>query len=164
MRGYHRQNVSLRSAIKIDIHKAFDMVRWEYLIDLLLLMGFPCRFVDWIKQYITTPRFSVNVNGELVGFFSSSRGIRQGDPLSPYLFSIVMKGLSMILSKRVNEEPNFRFHWRCPRHGWPIFCLLMICSCSVGNRLEVHKFFIWLCKTSFLCLVSHVILLRAARS
>lgn len=110
MMNYHRGNTFPRNAIKIDLLKAFDIVRWDYILDLLSLMDFPNRFVCWIKEYITTPCFSVNVNGELVGFLSSCRRLRQGGPLSSYLFVIAMDGLSMLISKRINDTPCFKFH------------------------------------------------------
>ena len=72
---YHRENTTPRSTIKVDILKVFDIVRWDFLLNLLITMGFPSRFIAWIMECITTPQFSVNINGELAGFFGSSRSI-----------------------------------------------------------------------------------------
>ena len=111
--NYHRRDLSSWCTVKVDLQKAFDSLWWEFLLDLLHKMGFPCLFVDWIKSCIISPKFSININGEPVGFFSSTRGLRQGDPISSYLFVIAMEALSMLISKRVREQQSFAFHWRC---------------------------------------------------
>lgn len=77
-----------RCAIKIDIKKAFDSVHWGFIINTLIAMGFPSLFIQWLTECITTPSFSIKVNGRLEGFFKGARGIRQGNPLSPYMFVI----------------------------------------------------------------------------
>ncbi|RVW43516.1 putative mitochondrial protein [Vitis vinifera] len=64
-------------------------------------MGFGGRWCSWIKWCLSTVRFSVLVNGSLTGFFESSRGLRQGDPLSPYLFVIVMEAFSCLMKRAV---------------------------------------------------------------
>ncbi|KAI0513681.1 hypothetical protein KFK09_009711 [Dendrobium nobile] len=79
---------------KFDITKAFDMVSRDFLYDRLQAKGFPTLFISWIKACTSDVHFSICINGALEGFFNSSSGIRQGCPLSPYLFSIIMDGLS----------------------------------------------------------------------
>ena len=84
---------------KLDIEKAYDSISWEFLFQVMGKMGFGDRWMSWIKWCISTASFSVLVNGSPTGFFPSSRGLRQGDPLSPYLFVIGMETLSRLLNR-----------------------------------------------------------------
>ena len=69
-----------------------------------MAMGFPESFIHWIRLCITTPSFSVQVNGELGGYFQSKRGLRHGCSLSPYLFVLCMNVLSLKIDVAVREQ------------------------------------------------------------
>ncbi|KAL9675480.1 hypothetical protein QQ045_003682 [Rhodiola kirilowii] len=112
--NYKRRNVSKRCMIKLDISKAYDMVDWNFLCEIMELYGFPDQFVKWIRACISSVKYSVVINGGMEGYFSSSRGIRQGDPISPYLFTLVMEVLSRLL-RRESGSAGFKFHPKCAR-------------------------------------------------
>ena len=95
---------------KLDIEKAYDHIRWDFLLQTLESMGFGSKWIRWINWCISTASFSVLFNGSPTGFSRSSRGLRQGDPLSPYLFVIGMEALSCLLKRAV--EGNFIYGCR----------------------------------------------------
>ena len=94
---------SNRGAIicKLYIEKAYDHVDWSFLLAVMEKIGFGERWCRWIKWCLSTVRYSVMVNRSPTGFFQSSRGLMQGDPLSPYLFVVVMEAFSRLLKRAV---------------------------------------------------------------
>ena len=88
---------------KLDVEKAFDHVSWSFLLQMLERSGFSAKWRQWIFFCLSIVRFSIFINGSPCEFFGSSRGLRQGDPLSPLLFVLVMEALGRMLDKAVHE-------------------------------------------------------------
>jgi hypothetical protein len=82
---------------KLDMEKAYDHVDWSFLLYLLRRCGFWEKWCLWIKHCISSARFSILINGVPSGLFGSSCGIRIGEPLSPFLFVLVMEAFSRML-------------------------------------------------------------------
>nr|GEW36900.1 putative reverse transcriptase domain, reverse transcriptase zinc-binding domain protein [Tanacetum cinerariifolium] len=71
--------------------------------------------MDWIMKCVSTASFSINVNGVLHGYFKGKRDLRQGDSMSPYLFTLVMEFLTLMLKRKVTQDGMFQFHPTCER-------------------------------------------------
>jgi len=77
--------------LKLDFEKAYDNVHWGFLLSTLSHMGFPSIWCNWVKGILVSARSAVLVNGSPTFEFQCEKGVRQGDPLSPFLFLVVME-------------------------------------------------------------------------
>eukprot|EP00253_Pinus_taeda_P029932 PITA_29932 len=97
-----KQTKKLGMLLKIDLSKAFDSICWEYMQKILKAFGFDAAWIRWISSLISSIFFSILVNGIPSSTFHPSRGIRQGDPLSPFLFVIMAEGLGRSIKAAIS--------------------------------------------------------------
>ena len=147
VKHYGRKNVQPGCLLKIDLQKAYDTVNWSFLQEMLLHLEFPAHFIQLVMHCVSTPMYSLMINGSLEGYFKAERGLRQGDPMSPLLFVICMEYLSRILYK-LSELELFHFHPRCRDTQLTHFCfaddLILCCKGdypSIMLLLQAFKLF-----------------------
>ena len=88
-------------ALKIDLEKAFDRLEWGFIKHILSFFNFPTNWIELIMSCISSSSLPVLVNGERLNYFLPSRGIRQGNPLSPYIFILCMEYLARLILCKV---------------------------------------------------------------
>ncbi len=87
--------------IKLDMAKAYDRVRWSFLQKVFGAFGFEEEWICWVMSCVGLTSFLVLINGEHSNLFGASRGLQQGDPLSPYLFLLLVEGLGRLIKRNV---------------------------------------------------------------
>ncbi|XP_074320087.1 uncharacterized protein LOC141656897 [Silene latifolia] len=108
----NRKAISPRFLLKVDLKKAYDSVSWEFLEQMLGALNFPAQFISLLMECVRSASYSLVLNGDIFGFFMGKKGLRQGDPLSPLLFTIAMEYLSRVLAF-VTEHIPFKYHPMC---------------------------------------------------
>ena len=126
-------------ALKLDISKAYDRVEWAFLQGIITKLGFLEKWIQWEMGCVTTPSFSILINGKAYSNIHPSRGIRQGDPLSPYLFLLYAEVASLLekveLDGRIKDASICR---RAPRISNSMFVDDSILFCrAICGEVEV---------------------------
>ncbi|XP_057790437.1 uncharacterized protein LOC131007314 [Salvia miltiorrhiza] len=132
-------------ACKIDIKKAFETLCWDFLLNVLRVVRYSDRFINWIDIILRSARLSILYNGQLYGCFACSRGVRQGDSLSPILFGIAEDALSKLFHNCVGSghlapmplQRGVSF----PTHLLYVDDILVFCIASVSNAETLHRIF-----------------------
>jgi len=129
-------------AIKLDMSKAYDRVEWTFLQQVMLRLGFQQHWVDTVMRCVTSTSFAFLINEEPIGSVLPSRGPRQGDPISPYLFLLCLEGLSYLL--RHAAEANILLGYSdchgAPRISHLLFAddTIIFCGVEVDQAMQVQ--------------------------
>ena len=100
--------------MKVDLKKAYDSIEWPFLHMMMNELGFPTKFIGWVMAYVSLVSFSILINGTPCEPFNAKKGLRQGNPMSPFLFAIGMEYLSKCLGS-LRHTPNLNSNLRCER-------------------------------------------------
>ncbi|KAL3628348.1 hypothetical protein CASFOL_027394 [Castilleja foliolosa] len=130
-------------AIKIDLTIAFDRVEWRLLFVIMKQFGFCDSFINWISECLTTSSLSFILNGSPFGNFKPSRGIRQGDPLSPFLFVIYIELLSRLLAREesLNNFKGIKISRTAPSISHLLYAddLVIFCRATLEDALCINR-------------------------
>ena len=132
-----RKGKSTHMAAKLDMSKAYDRVEWGYLKAIMVKMGFHERWVSLIMNCLSSVRYAVLFNGSTTETFFPTRGIRQGDPFSPYLFLLCAEGLTALLRK---ADSNFSLRGVAVcRNGLRVTHLMFADDCMLFFRANIEE-------------------------
>jgi len=123
-------------ALKLDISKAYDRMDWDYLRQVMVKMGFDPKWIHWMSLRVESVDYYFLVNGETVDPIIRCRGLRQGDPLSPYLFIICVEGLSSLIS---DADVQNNILGTSGRGAPPVSHLLFADDCFLFFRAEEEQ-------------------------
>jgi ribonuclease HI len=141
----HNKTFGGNLALQIDITKAFDTLNWNFLLKVLKFFGFNDIFINWIHVILKSAYLSVSINGRAHGYFNCTRGVRQGDPLSPLLFCIAEDVLSRSITKLVtdgvlNQIKGTR-NVMVPSHSFYADDLMIFCKGTLNGLKALKNLF-----------------------
>ncbi|XP_042974784.1 uncharacterized protein LOC122306423 [Carya illinoinensis] len=129
-------------SLKLDMSKAYDRVEWMFLEKIMESLGFDKKLISLVMLCVRTVSFSVLVNGNPKGPIIPSRGLRQGDPLSPYLFLLCTEGLISLLKRNVGREgvDGIRICRGAPRINHLLFAddSVFFCKADVSTNMKIQ--------------------------
>ncbi|XP_021853939.1 uncharacterized protein [Spinacia oleracea] len=135
---YGKSHKQLGCLMKLDLRKAYDTVAWDFIKEMMTGLGFPVHFIDLIMTCLSTTQYSLMINGAPSKLIQPKRGLRQGDPLSPLLFTLCMEYFSRGTPEVVQLMLD-GFHCFCNTTGLQvnpkkssIFC------CGMNSQLQNH--------------------------
>ncbi|GKD47523.1 putative RNA-directed DNA polymerase, partial [Tanacetum coccineum] len=108
---YLRKSRGQGLIFKIDFEKAYDCMNWDYIRDVMMQMGFGLKWCNWVDACLRLASISILVNGSPTEEFRMTRGIRQGDPLSPFLFLIATEGINVASKEAISNGMIRFFFW-----------------------------------------------------
>ena len=151
MKTKRRRNTS-HMAIKLDMSKIYNKVEWDYLKALMLQLGFHPLWVDLVMVGITSVSYSVLMNGVASSYILPSRGLRQGDPLSPYLFLLCSEGFTALIQKaaQTNCLHGVRISRGAPMITHLLFAddRLLFCNASI-EECQIIKEILYIYEKAF---------------
>jgi hypothetical protein len=141
----HNKSFGGNLALKIDISKAFDTLEWSFLLKVLHCFGFNEVFCNWIHVILQSAFLSISVNGKAEGYFNCSRGVRQGDPISPLLLclaeDVLSRGISNLVNSGVLDQIKGTRHFKVPSHTFYVDDLMVFCKGKLSGLKELKKLF-----------------------
>ncbi|WCJ29423.1 LINE-1 retrotransposable element ORF2 protein [Euphorbia peplus] len=138
--------------LKLDLEKAYDRINWDFLRDTLSVLGLPRSLIEVIMTCVSTSHLRILWNGEPTHGFTPSRGLRQGDPLSPYLFVLCMERLNQLIIDSINarEWKPVRLSQSGPKTSHIFFAddIVLVAEASVRQAQVIKSVLDYFCSCS----------------